>query len=88
LKNEKPSSYHANAANQAANVRKQGSVRNRELVPRTLLWEMVKALIGAGWFPEQIAGRLDRMNPDDPSKYVSHETTYAALYSLPKGELH
>jgi IS30 family transposase len=48
---------------------------------------MVKALIRVGWSPEQIAGRLERMNPDDPSKQVSHETIYAALYSLPKGEL-
>jgi len=48
---------------------------------------MVKALIRVGWSPEQIAARLERMNPDDPSKQVSHETIYAALYSLPKGEL-
>ena len=26
------------------------------------------------------------MNPDDLSKQVSHETIYAALYALPKGE--
>ena len=37
--------------------------------------------------PEQIAGRLKRMNPNDHSKQVSHETIYVALYALPKGEL-
>ena len=82
-----PSSYHVKVANQAAKTRKHRSARKKKLTPETVLWEMVAALIMAGWSPEQIAGRLRRMNPDDPSKQVSHETIYAALYALPKGEL-
>lgn len=81
-----PSNYHVRTASQAANARKQRSVRTRKLAPGTVLWQIVKTLIRVGWSPEQIAGRLKRMNPDDLSKQVSHETIYAALYALPKGE--
>jgi len=45
-----------------------------------------KPLTRVGLSPEQIAGRLKRMNPDDLSKQVSHQTIYAALYARPKGE--
>ena len=37
--------------------------------------------------PEQIAGRLQHMHPDDPSQRVSHETIYSAIYLMPRGEL-
>jgi transposase, IS30 family len=37
--------------------------------------------------PEQIAGRLKRMNPDSPEQTVSHETIYNAIYIMPRGEL-
>jgi IS30 family transposase len=40
-----------------------------------------------GWSPEQIAGMLKRAWPDDPSKTVSHETIYTALYVMPRGGL-
>lgn len=82
-----PSNYHVRTASRAANARKQRSVRTRKLAPGTVLWQIVKTLIRVGWSPEQIAGRLKRMNPDDLSKQVSHETIYVALYALPKGEL-
>ena len=53
-----PSSYHAKAASQAASTRKRRSARRKKLAPGSVLWEMVMALIMAGWSPEQIAGRL------------------------------
>ncbi|NDY94104.1 IS30 family transposase, partial [Ideonella livida] len=37
--------------------------------------------------PQQIAGRLRRMHPEDPSQRVSHETIYQAVYLVPRGEL-
>ena len=82
-----PSNYHVRTASRAANAPKQRSVRTRKLAPGTVLWQIVKTLIRVGWSPEQIAGRLKRMNPDDLSKQVSHQTIYAALYARPKGEL-
>jgi len=50
-----------------------------ETVRRHLLYRL--------WSPEQIAGRLKRMHPDNPEKQVSHETIYAAIYAHPKGSL-
>jgi transposase, IS30 family len=50
------------------------------------LWTQVQADLKAGWSPQQIAGRLKRMNADDPQT-VSHETIYAAIYAQPRGEL-
>ena len=82
-----PSNYHVRIASRAANARKQRSVRTRKLAPGTVLWQIVKTRIRVGWSPEQIAGRLKRMNPNHLSKQVSHQTIYVALYALPKGEL-
>lgn len=37
--------------------------------------------------PEQIAGILHRMHPDEPTLQVSHETIYTAIYAMPRGAL-
>ena len=37
------------------------------------------------WSPEQIAGKLKRMYPDNSGKHVSHETIYAHIYAYPRG---
>lgn len=34
--------------------------------------------------PEQIACKLRAMHPDDPSRLISHETIYAAVYAQPR----
>lgn len=39
------------------------------------------------WSPQEIAERLKREYPDEPSMHVSHETIYTYLYVLPRGEL-
>lgn len=44
-------------------------------------------LMGKGWSPEQIAGNLKVMHPDDPTRHVSHETIYAHIYAYPRGKL-
>lgn len=43
------------------------------------LWNHVERLLRAHHSPEQIAGILRRMNPDEPTLQVSHETIYTAL---------
>ena len=51
------------------------------------LWDQVQKLLLQRYSPEQIAGILPRMFPDDPLMRVSHETIYTALYAMPRGEL-
>ncbi|MBK8132291.1 MAG: IS30 family transposase [Gammaproteobacteria bacterium] len=51
------------------------------------LWSHVERLLRALHSPEQIAGILRRMNPDEPTLQVSHETIYTALYAMPRGAL-
>ncbi|MGK2914263.1 MAG: IS30 family transposase [Porticoccaceae bacterium] len=51
------------------------------------LWGPVERLLRQRYSPEQIAGILQRMNPDAPRLQVSHETIYTALYALPRGAL-
>jgi IS30 family transposase len=44
-------------------------------------------LVHLRWSPEQIAGKLRGMHPDDPDRCVSHETIYTAIYAQPRGGL-
>ena len=60
------------------------------------LWRTVLHGLNCKWSPEQIAGKLPRMNkaalasaqvlPEVPAS-VSHETIYCAIYALPRGTL-
>jgi IS30 family transposase len=59
----------------------------RKLAPGTALWHRVVMDLYRGWSPEQMARWRRRMNPDEPTRRVSHETIYLALYALPRGEL-
>jgi IS30 family transposase len=62
--------------------------RNRcKLKPGNRLFGFVARQLRRGWSPQQIAGRLAAMHPDEPEKRVCHETIYRALYALPRGEL-
>ena len=51
------------------------------------LWVHVERLLRKHHSPEQIAGILQRMHPDQPILQVSHETIYTALYAMPRGTL-
>ena len=59
--------------------------------PRKLLapwlWQYVRIHLAKGCSPEQIAGRLQRADPDDMRTQLSAETIYAGLYVLPRGTL-
>ena len=39
------------------------------------------------WSPQEIAGTLKRVFPNEPERHVSHETIYTAIYAQPRGEL-
>jgi len=59
----------------------------RKLAVRAVLWAKVQVLLRCGWSPEQVAGKLKRMCPDDPDMHVSHEVIYAHIYAHPRGGL-
>jgi IS30 family transposase len=64
------------------------SRRPRRLVEGSALQTWVHGkLVHLRWSPEQIAGNLKAMHPDDPGRCVSHETIYAAIYAQPRGGL-
>lgn len=78
-------SYEAvRAARATLARRRRGPVK---LKAGSLLLSRVRRLMAMGWSPEQVAGRLRRMSPDDLASHVSHETIYCAIYALPRGEL-
>ena len=39
------------------------------------------------WSVEQIACNLKAMHADDPTRLISHDTIYAAIYAQPRGGL-
>ena len=47
----------------------------------------VQRLLDKRCSPEQVAGRLKVMFPDDDSMQISHESIYQSLYVYPRGEL-
>ena len=59
----------------------------RKLDPQGVLWGVLLTLLQWKWSPQQIAGILKRVWPDDPSMHVSHESIYTAIYAQPRGEL-
>ena len=78
-------SYNATGAERATRARRRrGTVK---LKAGSVLLNRVSELMAQRWSPEQIAGRLRRMNPDNSSLHVSHETIYCAIYAMPRGEL-
>ncbi len=48
---------------------------------------MVLTLLDWRWSPQQIAGTLKRVFPDEPERHVPHETIYTAIYAQLRGEL-
>lgn len=79
-------SYRATTAQWRAEQRARIGRRPRRLCDRWLR-RYVDRRLRAGWSPQQIAARLRRDYPDDVTKHISHETIYAAIYIVPRGEL-
>jgi IS30 family transposase len=79
-------SYSADAASKKYRTRRRGNLRILNKNKRLLSYVHGK-LKKKRWSPEQISGRLRKMFGKDSENYVSHETIYASIYALPKGEL-
>ena len=80
--------YCAHLAAQRYRARRKGCGRRHKLVEGGWLHDFVRGkLVHRRWSPEQIACRLKSMHPDDPSRLISHETIYAAIYAQPRGGL-
>ncbi len=68
-------------------AKRRRHIHGRKLARDPKLWTTVQAQLGQSWSPEQIAGTLKAMHPDDEKKRVSHETIYAHIYAYPRGKL-
>jgi IS30 family transposase len=79
--------YRAPLAQQRADVLARTARCPSRLAQDGPLWGHVERLLREHHAPEQIAGILRRMHPDEPTLQVSHETIYTALYAMPRGEL-
>jgi len=79
--------YRALAAQQQAKERLIKARKPRRLFEGSALWKWVETLLREFKSPEQIAGILERMYPDDKPLRVSHETIYTAIYTIPRGAL-
>lgn len=79
--------YRAAIAHQRAALNRSRGRKPARLAMDCFLWSQVQKLLRQRYSPEQIAGILPRMFPDDASMRASHETIYTALYAMPRGEL-
>ena len=79
--------YRASLAQQRADDMARTARCPSRLTHDGPLWPHVERLLRSRHSPEQIAGILRRMHPDDTTLQVSHETIYTALYAMPRGEL-
>lgn len=81
------SGYIASQAGAQASRLRAKPRKALKLVLGNALFETVVGYLKKNWSPEQIAGTLQRMYPDNPQQRVSHETIYHTLYAMPRGEL-
>jgi transposase, IS30 family len=58
-----------------------------KLAGNPALCQEVQQMLDKRHSPEQVAGRLKVVNPDDKTMQISHETIYQSLYVYPRGEL-
>jgi len=66
---------------------RQRRPKSSKLTANPALRQVVQQLLDKRHSPEQIAGRLRVLFPDDKSMQISHESIYQSLYVYPRGEL-
>ena len=60
--------------------RKQNAFFAKESLKNKKIYSYVLKHLRSGWSPEQIAGRLKLLHPNDESWHICHETIYAFIY--------
>ncbi len=85
-RNGGPRHYRANRAEQAAWDRAHRP-KTCKLADNLALARIVAEKLQLQWAPEQIAGWLKYMYPDDENMQVSHETIYKSLFIQARGAL-
>jgi len=79
--------YSALLAVKQAKKRRVYTNKQRKLWLCPRLKSYVIGCIKRGWSPEMISGRIACMIGKSSDYYISHETIYASIYALPRGEL-
>lgn len=85
-RNKKAQRYRANRADAHAWDRARRPKLCRLALNRKLRYRVASKL-AMDWSPEQIAGWLKRIYPDEESLHVSHETIYRSLFIQTRGVL-
>jgi IS30 family transposase len=80
-------SYDSHTAQVSSVARRRAGRSPPKLDPHSVAWQEVLTMLDWRWSPQQIAGTLKRMFPDQPERHISHETIYTAIYAQPRGEL-
>src|SRR6266702_1667470 len=78
--------YRAYRADQRA-CKRRSRPKCRKLEADARLRAIVITLLGRGWSPDMIAGRLPIDYRDEQAVRVSHEAIYTWIYALPVGKL-
>jgi len=79
--------YDANKAQHFAKTRTHSSPRSRKIDLYAPLKAYIMRGLGRGWSPQQICGRMRKYHSGDPAMSISHESIYAHIYAMPRGEL-
>ncbi len=79
--------YASHSAQVHCALRRSEARPATKLYIRGVTWDVVLTLLDWKWSPQQIAGTLKRVFPDEPVRHVSHETIYTAICAQPRGEL-
>ncbi|VTU16324.1 Transposase, IS30 family [Variovorax sp. RA8] len=79
--------YASHSAQVSSKGRRQAARPLRKLDMQGVGWGVVLTLLDWRWSPQQIAGTLKRVFPNEPERHVFHETICTAIYAQPRGEL-
>ncbi len=81
------SGYVSRFAHQRCCKRRRHSRVQPKLHRQGALFKQVCEHLHQHWSPQQIAGHLKKLHPDDGRQRVSHESIYTCIYAQPRGEL-